>query len=171
MRLTRNQEIVALFRSEPYTMARVGEHFGVSRERVRQILAVSGVTSEEIVARREARAALEIDAKRQTQRQNQLARKKLRRLHQHQHRLQLIAMVRTIAAAVGHTPTMGELREHGVSVPGAFMYFVGRSAHRHPPYGKIGLARLYRLAGLRVRPPGFHGSIRNFSEEQTDVNS
>lgn len=139
------------------TLQQVGERFGISGERVRQLVTKAGYGERPAQAIKVASRRMAKDAERGAVQRERRAM--LRRIGREK-RERLIGVVRQLAPEYGGSPPLGAVAEaSGLDVPSIARLFVGRG-FRDPHYGSRGTARLYRLAGATVRPHGHWGHVR-----------
>lgn len=130
----------------------VGELYGISRERVRQLLVAIGADPKYLKEQsRKAHLREHTHAKRN--------RERARRLRQSRRdfRRRLVERVRAAHKLMGRPLTTKEVeRATGLALPSIAKRFAG---NRRPNYGKVGWGRFCKLVGMPVRPRGEPGHL------------
>lgn len=157
-RQDRNGNVAAMISllEDGETLQQVGDRFGISRERVRQLVVRDGYVERpaKALAAEGRRLADEAERREVTRERREM----LRRIHREK-RERLIGVVRDLAKEMKQSPPYEVVTERaGVTMPSMARLFVGRG-FRDPHYGRRGMARLYRLAGTTVRPLGGPGHM------------
>lgn len=138
---------------EGRTLQAIADGLGITRERVRQLAAREGVTTQDRLVERPTRFAKAVE-------RSQLAEERRFEVKRRQKakRRELVMALKQLAQELGRTPTTKELSIRiGKNLPAVYAHFAQRSTNAGTHYGKRGLARLYRAAGLRVRAVGGRG--------------
>ena len=143
------------------TLEEIGQSFGVTRERVRQILTKTGINPGEFRPVRTLEPFDAVTFRRASSAANSVRKQNMRSsvanpAHRTARRVQLAAL-KALAAYLGRSPTYGELGRalglRGGVVAQVGRLWTGRSAHR-PKFMQsctVGMRRMYRLAGLTPR--------------------
>lgn len=134
-----------------FSLQSIADNLGITRERVRQIALKEGIKASAFGPRPydTERTRKRLEAQRQRQRERHAVKK--------MQRYNLVADLREMASDLGRAPTLKEFAARTgkatASISGAF-YSRKNRFRGGTHYGRIGTARLYRLAGLTPWKPG-----------------
>lgn len=136
------------------TLRSIANDLGITRERVRQIALKEGVVASALGKRPMREEARKNLLRREVDRRE---RRELNRTLRSNYRRFLVEELRDLARVYGRAPTLKEFSVGiGVSTAGIVGAFYSRKNkfRKGTHYGRIGTARLYRLAGLTPWKPG-----------------
>lgn len=151
------------------TCEEIGQEYGITRERARQLIQRAGVTAEMLEDRPLFTSKKKVDVRGVLQQLDAKAAKSAAyhaKVHDRRHlaRAARVAQLKALAVELGRTPTMTELAASQGFLKNSTCVLTGPFAtwtygRRKTPYG-VRSARLYRAAGLPAPQVGGAGHLR-----------